>query len=108
MMVVVAETEEGRRRRGRDGGCGGVAEEGGDGETWRRRDDRRRALVALGEEPEAVDLPREVGDAGPSAEPEADYQHPDHHEGVDGVRSGPPPQKPRRRLHRILRYRRGH
>ena len=33
----------------------------------------RRALVALGEKAEGIDLLHEVGDAGPSAEPEAHH-----------------------------------
>lgn len=62
----------------------------------------RRALVALGEEAEGVDLLHEVGYAGPAAEAEADNQHPRHHEGVDHVRARPPAGEPRRPLHGVL------
>lgn len=42
----------------------------------RRGKRRRRALVALGEEPERVDLVDEIGHARPPAEPEPNHQHP--------------------------------
>jgi hypothetical protein len=42
----------------------------------------RDALVALGEEPERVDLLDEVDHAGPAAEAEADHHHPHHYEHV--------------------------
>jgi hypothetical protein len=67
----------------------------------------RRALVALGEEAEGVDLADEVCHARPAAEAEADHQHPRHHERVDHVRARPTPQQPRRRLHRVLHRARG-
>lgn len=51
------------------------------------------ALVALGEEPKGVDLPDEVGHAGPSAESEADDEHPSHHQGVHHVHSRPARQE---------------
>ncbi|RWW03701.1 hypothetical protein GW17_00033112 [Ensete ventricosum] len=60
------------------------------------------ALVALGEEPEGVDLPDEVGHAGPSAEPEADDEHPPHHEGVHHVHPRPARQEEGRLLRSIL------
>lgn len=63
----------------------------------------RRALVALGEEAEGVDLADKVGHARPAAEAEADHQHPRHHEGVDDVSACPPSGEPRRPLHGVLR-----
>lgn len=59
--------------------------------VWRSGGRRRRrlALVALGEETERVDLPDEVGHAGPAAEPKAHNQDPSHHEGVDHVHGRP-------------------
>lgn len=70
----------------------------------RRRGDLlgRRALVALGEEAEGVDLVHEVGHAGPPAEAEADDQHPPDDEGVDEEHAQPPADEPRRPLHRVL------
>ncbi|BAS83226.1 Os03g0244650, partial [Oryza sativa Japonica Group] len=85
-----------RRRERRPGGVRSGA---------RRRQRGRRALVALGEEPERVDLADEVGHAGPAAEPEADHQHPRHHERVDDERARPSPHEPRRRLHGVLHVR---
>lgn len=107
-MPVVAEVEMRRRRsRGRREPVerhGDVAEAAGErhrrGGAWGQR--RRRALVALGEEAEGVDLADEVGHACPAAEAEADHQHPRHHERVDHVRARPTPHQPRRRLHRVL------
>jgi hypothetical protein len=62
---------------------------------WRRgRDDGRLgALVALGEEPERVDLLDEVDHAGPSADAEADHQHPHHDEQVHQEHPGPARQE---------------
>ena len=101
MPVVVVEGMRRRRGRGRRVPAGerhgDVAEAAGE-----REGRRRRALVALGEEAEGVDLAHEVGHAGPAAEAEADHQHPRHHERVDDVRPRPPPHQPRRRLHRVL------
>ena len=65
----------------------------------------RRALVALGEEPERVDLLDEVGHAGPAAEAEADHQHPRHHERVQHEHPRPARQKRRRLLRCILLHR---
>ncbi|BAS94293.1 Os05g0447250, partial [Oryza sativa Japonica Group] len=59
------------------------------------------ALVALGEEPERVDLLDEVGDAGPAAEAEPDHQHPRHHEHVHHEHPAPARQERRRLLRRI-------
>ena len=61
-----------------------------------------RALIALGEKAESIDLLHEVGDAGPSPEPEAHHEHPRNHEGVDHIRPGPTTSKFRRPLHRVL------
>lgn len=61
-----------------------------------------RALVALGEEPEGVDLVDEVGHAGPPADPEADHEHPPHHEGVHRVHRRPAWQEQGRLLGGIL------
>ncbi|RWW62398.1 hypothetical protein BHE74_00030472 [Ensete ventricosum] len=71
---------------------------------WRKGRGRMgaAALVALGEEPEGVDLPDEVGHAGPSAEPEADDEHPPHHEGVHHVHPRPARQEEGRLLRSIL------
>ena len=103
MPVVVVEGMRRRRGRGRRVPAGerhgDVAEAAGE---RGRREGRRRALVALGEEAEGVDLAHEVGHAGPAAEAEADHQHPRHHEGVDHVRARPPSGEPRRPLHRVL------
>ena len=63
---------------------------------------RLGALVALGEEAEGVHLPHEVGHARPSAEPEADHQHPPHHEGVHRVHRRPAWQEQGRLLGGIL------
>ena len=53
------------------------------------RGNRGLALVALGEEPECVDLPHEVSHTSPSAEPEPNYKHPNHNEGVEHVHPRP-------------------
>ena len=68
----------------------------------RRRGEGGLALVALGEEAKGVDLSNEVGDAGPAAEPEPDYQDPDHYEAVQYVHSRPAWEEERRLLRRIL------
>ena len=60
------------------------------------------ALVALGEEPEGVDLADEVDGAGPSPEPEPDDEHPRHHEAVGGEHPRPAADPPRRPLHGVL------
>lgn len=111
MPVVAAEEMRRRRSRGRsEAGGGGVERRrgerrpGGVRSGARRRQRGRRALVALGEEPERVDLADEVGHAGPAAEPEADHQHPRHHERVDDERARPSPHEPRRRLHGVLQF----
>ena len=112
-VVVVAEEEVHHRRRRRSWRWdrreepGGVEDRrrwhgGGRGHGRRRASEVRRALVALGEEAEGVDLLHEVGNAGPATEAEADHQHPRHHEGVDHVRARPPSGEPRRPLHRVL------
>jgi len=120
-VVVVAEEEVDHRRRSRSWGWHRREEPGGierrrrwhggcrrgqwwrrEGRSRRRSSEVRRALVALGEEAEGVDLLHEVGYAGPAAEAEADHQHPRHHERVDHVRARPTPHQPRRRLHRVL------
>lgn len=110
-MPVVVEEMRRRRSRGRWEPAGerhgDVAEAAGERQRRGRREGRRRALVALGEEAEGVDLVDEVGHAGPAAEAEADHQHPRHHERVDHVRARPPPHQPRRRLHRVLHLRTG-
>ena len=111
-MPVVAEEMRRRRSRSRrelraSGGpvewhrdvAEAAGERQGGGARWQGR---RRALVALGEEAEGVDLADEVGHACPAAEAEADHQHPRHHERVDHVRARPTPHQPRRRLHRVL------
>jgi len=109
MSVVVAEEMRRRRSRCRRELSGPVEWHGDVGEAagerqegGARRERRRRALVALGEEAEGVDLADEVGHACPAAEAEADHQHPRHHERVDHVRARPTPHQPRRRLHRVL------
>ena len=118
-VVVVAEEEVHHRRRRWSWGWDRREEPGGieDRRRWhgggrghgrrrecsrRRASEVRRALVALGEEAEGVDLLHEVGNAGPATEAEADHQHPRHHEGVDHVRAGPPSGEPRWPLHRVL------
>ena len=84
------------------GGMAGAGAMGGGANGAGGGPEVRRALVALGEEAEGVDLLHEVGNAGPATEAEADHQHPRHHERVDDVRPRPPPHQPRRRLHRVL------
>lgn len=88
----VSEVRPGRRKR-----SGGV---------WhvRRRRKLRRALVAFGEKPKRIDLVNEVGDAGPSTEPEPDYQDPYYYKHVYGIRPDPPSHVFRRLLHRILSF----
>jgi hypothetical protein len=114
VSVVVAEEEAHHRRRCPSRGRSRSKESGGatccaiERCSWRhvgrRRSsgDVRRALVALGKEPKRVDLLHEVGYAGPAAEPEADDQHPRHHEGVDHVGSSPPSGELGRPFHRAL------
>lgn len=117
-MVVVTKDEmhrcrsrsRRRHRSGKDAGGGGVERRQHRGrrrsDGTRRREGGgggvRRALVALGEEAEGVDLVDEVGDARPPAEAEADHQHPRHHERVYHVRPRPSSGEPRRPLHRVL------
>lgn len=119
-MVVVTKDEmhrcrsrsRRRHRSGKDAGGGGVERRQHRGrrrsDGTRRREGGgggvRRALVALGEEAEGVDLVDEVGDARPPAEAEADHQHPRHHERVDDERARPSPHEPRRRLHGVLQF----
>lgn len=50
---------------------------------------RRLALIALRKEAEVVNLPDEVGHAGPPAEPEPNHQNPAHHERVKDVHRCP-------------------
>lgn len=61
-----------------------------------------RALVAFGEKPKSIDLVDEVGDAGPSTEPEPDNQDPYYDEYVYRIRAYPPTHVLRRLLHCIL------
>jgi hypothetical protein len=60
------------------------------------------ALIALGEEAKRVDLLDEVCHAGPAAEPEANHQHPRHHERVHKEHPRPARQEGRRLLRRVL------
>ncbi|KAG5550448.1 hypothetical protein RHGRI_015419 [Rhododendron griersonianum] len=60
------------------------------------------ALVALGKEPECVNLLHKVGHASPSAEPEAHHQNPDHDEDVHHVHGRPAGQENRRLLCCVL------
>jgi len=46
-------------------------------------------LVALGKEPEGVDLLHEVGHARPSSESKSSHQHPDHHKHVHCIHPSP-------------------
>ena len=61
-----------------------------------------RALVALGEEAKGVNLANEVDRARPSAEAEADDEHPRDDEAVGGERPGPAAERARRRLDGVL------
>ena len=62
----------------------------------------RLALIAFGKQAERVDLSYEVGDAGPPAEPEPDYEDPHHYEAVQYVHRRPAWEEERRLLRRIL------
>ena len=47
------------------------------------------ALVALGEEPERVDLLDEVGHASPTSESESDNEHPNYYECIHHIHGSP-------------------
>jgi hypothetical protein len=119
VSVVVADEEAHHRRQCQSRGRSRSKKSGGatccaiDRCSWRHdgrccegrqrsSGDVRRALVALGKESKCVNLLHEVGYAGPAAEPEADHQHPRHHEGVDHVGSSPPSGELGRPFHRVL------
>lgn len=53
------------------------------------RRSRRLALVALGEESERVNLPNEVGHAGPTTKPKPDHKNPNHNEGIEHIHCSP-------------------
>jgi hypothetical protein len=62
----------------------------------------RWALVALGEEPERVNLLDEVCNAGPAAEFKADHQDPSHYEHIHHEHPRPARQEGRGLLYCVL------
>lgn len=64
--------------------------------------DSRWALIALGEEPESVDLVDEIVHASPPSKAKADYQHPNHYKCVHYKHESPVGEEERKLLSRIL------
>lgn len=108
-MVVVVMPDVRRRGGGRRDECSEVvARKWRSGtSSWvdRRRGSRhrlQRALVALGEEAECVNLVNKVGHACPSTESKSDHQDPTNYKCVDCVRTNPSAYEPWWWFHRIL------
>lgn len=61
-----------------------------------------RALVAFGKKPKCVNLPYEVGHAGPSSKPKSNYKNPYHNECIEDIHCSPAWHEERRLLCSIL------